>query len=330
MRKILKEALQAKTKKAMPILFYPAKQLIAKSVKELILSPIYQAEAMRLVSERVDSMASIAPMDLSLEAEAFGLKIEFSADRAPRAIGQLINSKEDAKALKIPTPTRGRIGLCINAIERAAKLIEHKPIIANLSGPLSVAGQLIDLRKILQTGQRDTLCATLEKVTEFLINCATRYKDSGASALIMAEPFAGIFSPEINAKFSVPYARRITESVRDKNFAVIYHNCGNNTVAQIADILKINADAYHFGNAIDIVEILNVVGADTIVMGNLDPLEIFCNKSPESSYSETLDLLKRTAKYPNFIISSGCDIPAQAKWENIDAFFSCVAKFYKQ
>ena len=94
----------------MPILFYPAKQLIAKSVKELILSPIYQAEAMRLVSERVDSMASIAPMDLSLEAEAFGLKIEFSADRAPRAIGQLINSKEDAKALKIPTPTRGRIG----------------------------------------------------------------------------------------------------------------------------------------------------------------------------------------------------------------------------
>ena len=118
--------------------------------------------------------------------------------------------------------------------------------------------------------------------------------------------------------------------MRDKNFAVIYHNCGNNTVAQIADILKINADAYHFGNAIDIVEMLNVVGADTIVMGNLDPLEIFCNKSPESSYSETLDLLKRTAKYPNFIISSGCDIPAHAKWENIDAFFSCVAKFYKQ
>ena len=26
-------------------------------------------------------------------------------------------------------------------------------------------------------------------------------------------------------------------------------------------------------------------------------------------------------QFENFMISSGCDIPAQAKWENIDAYF---------
>lgn len=35
-------------------------------------------------------------------------------------------------------------------------------------------------------------------------------------------------------------------------------------------------------------------------------------------------------KYPNFVISSGCDIPAAAKWENIDAYFSAVSEYYSQ
>ena len=33
-------------------------------------------------------------------------------------------------------------------------------------------------------------------------------------------------------------------------------------------------------------------------------------------------------KYPNFVISSGCDIPPASKWENIDAFFKAVDEFY--
>ena len=33
-------------------------------------------------------------------------------------------------------------------------------------------------------------------------------------------------------------------------------------------------------------------------------------------------------KYPNFVISSGCDIPPMSSWENIDAFFRAVDEFY--
>ena len=34
--------------------------------------------------------------------------------------------------------------------------------------------------------------------------------------------------------------------------------------------------------------------------------------------------------YPNFAISSGCDIPPASKWENIDAFFAAVDEFYSR
>jgi uroporphyrinogen decarboxylase len=33
------------------------------------------------------------------------------------------------------------------------------------------------------------------------------------------------------------------------------------------------------------------------------------------------DLKEKCGKYPNFVLSSGCDIPWNASWENIKAFF---------
>ena len=42
--------------------------------------------------------------------------------------------------------------------------------------------------------------------------------------------------------------------------------------------------------------------------------------------AENMDLLNRCAAHPNFIISSGCDIPPMSPWENIDAFFAAAAE----
>lgn len=36
------------------------------------------------------------------------------------------------------------------------------------------------------------------------------------------------------------------------------------------------------------------------------------------------------AEFPNFVISSGCDIPPASPWENIDAFFEAVEEFYNE
>lgn len=42
----------------------------------------------------------------------------------------------------------------------------------------------------------------------------------------------------------------------------------------------------------------------------------------------TLDVMEKCCKYPNFVISSGCDIPPLSSWDNIDAFFAAVDEFY--
>ena len=59
-------------------------------------------------------------------------------------------------------------------------------------------------------------------------------------------------------------------------------------------------------------------------MGNLDPAAELAQGTPESVTAATRKLIETCGKYPNFIPSSGCDIPAHAKWENIQAFFAAL------
>ena len=83
MRKWLQEMLDAPQKTAMPILSFPAIQLLGISVKDLISDSDIQAKGMKAVADRVPSAASVSLMDLSVEAECFGSSIVFSDDEVP-------------------------------------------------------------------------------------------------------------------------------------------------------------------------------------------------------------------------------------------------------
>ena len=164
----------------------------------------------------------------------------------------------------------------------------------------------------------------LDKATQYLIRYGQAMKDAGADGIMMAEPLAGILSPDMAVEFSMPYVKRIIDALQDEEFAVLYHNCGNSVPQMLEGIYALGAAAYHFGNAIDMEAVMKVTPADILVMGNIDPAGQFASGTVESITAATRDLLDKCGSYPNFVPSSGCDIPAHAKWENIDAFFKAV------
>ena len=75
MKKWLEELRLSPVKKALPVLSFPAVQLLGISVKELISDSDRQAKGMQLIAERTDSAAAVSLMDLSVEAECFGSRI---------------------------------------------------------------------------------------------------------------------------------------------------------------------------------------------------------------------------------------------------------------
>ena len=144
----------------------------------------------------------------------------------------------------------------------------------------------------------------------------------------MAEPLAGMLSPDFSNEFSSRYVRQIVEAVQDDDFIVIYHNCASHVLLMLDSVLSTGAAAYHFGNAIRMREALDLVSSEIVVMGNVDPAGQIQNGTQDSVKEETTRILNECHAYQNFVISSGCDIPPASKWENIDAFFEAVESFY--
>lgn len=325
----LEQIKQAEVKKAIPVLSFPGIQLIGINVPTLINDSDMQSKCIKAVADRCDTAAAVSLMDLSVEAEAFGATIKTSVDEVPTVIGMVVDTEEDAKNLRIPKVGEKRTGIYIESMKKAVKSITDRPVFAGVIGPFSLAGRLMDMTEIMVKcyTEPEVVHMVLEKVAEFSIEYIKAYKETGSNGYVMAEPAAGLLSLEMNEKFSTAYVKRIINETQDENFIVIYHNCGN-SVPLVESLVSNGANAYHFGDAINMQEILEKMPRDTVVMGNISPSKQFRNGTPQSIYENTTDTMKQCGSYSNYIISSGCDIPAMSPWENIDSFFKAAKDYY--
>ena len=317
------DLIAAPLKKPLPLLSFPCVQLMDVTVEQLIKDSALQAKGMKLVADRVPSAASVSLMDLSVEAEAFGASIHVTADEVPTVVGALITEEEEADALQIPEVGAGRTGLCVEAIRKAAQEIKDRPVLAGVIGPYSLAGRLMDVSEImiLCYDEPDMVHTVMEKATAFLISYCNAFREAGADGVVIAEPLTGLLSPGLAREFSHPYVQKLIAAVQTDDFCVIYHNCGDNVPHMITDLYRLGALGYHFGDAINMLDILPQAPKDVLVMGNISPANSFRGGTPESIAAETKRLIENCSAFSNFVISSGCDIPPQSPWENIDAFF---------
>lgn len=320
------EAARGKYQRALPILSFPAVQKMHVTVDQLVHDASLQARAMELIVQETNSLAAISLMDLSVEAEAFGAQVRYFDGEVPAVTGQLVSDADEAAALKVPSVDAGRTRLCVEAIRLAKERITDRPVLAGMIGPYSLAGRLMDVTEIMYAcyDEPETVHEVLKKAAQFLIDYGTALKQAGADGVMMAEPLAGVLSPDMMAEFSAPYVRRIIEALQTEDFAVVYHNCGNAVPHMLEHVFAQGAAAYHFGNAVNMAEVLRQAPADALCMGNVDPASQFVQGTPESIARATCELMEKCAGYPNFVLSSGCDIPAHAKWENIYAFFGAL------
>ncbi|HPF42902.1 MAG TPA: uroporphyrinogen decarboxylase family protein [Bacillota bacterium] len=323
------EKIEVEKKNSMPILTFPAIQLFGITVKQLVSSSDLQAKVMAAIAEKYPVSAVLSMMDLSVEAEEFGATVRFFDMDVPTVTGRVINDMDAAKKLMVPLLGGKRTLQYVEGIRKAKALIPDKPIFAGVIGPFSLAGRLMDMTEIMVNCylEPEMVHITLEKATEFIIKYIKAFKLAGADGVVMAEPAAGLLSPEICEEFSSRYIRRIVKETADDKFVFVYHNCGN-TIPLHETIASINADIYHFGDAIDLEEMLKVFPADKLVMGNISPARVIRNLEPKKIKEEVTNLLKRCSKYENFSISTGCDIPPMTPLENIEAYFSAISEYY--
>lgn len=328
MKKIVKNMLADKAK-TMPILSFPSARLLGVTVSELLKTPEMQAKGMAAVKERCPLGASVSMMDLSVEAEAFGASVRFFEDEVPIVEKGIIDDIEQTADIVVPAVGAGRTKLYIDTICEAKKRIADMPVFCGCIGPYSLASRLFDMTQLMYAcfDDEENTLLLLEKTTRFIISYIKACKAAGADGVVLAEPVAGMLSPNLAKQFSDPFVKQILEAVGDENFVTVYHNCGNAVANMKENLAGLPADVFHFGNAVKLSEMLPAFSKESLVMGNVDPV-LFRTGTAEEIEKQTKAVLEECSAFENFMLSSGCDIPADAKWENLDAYFRTVGEFY--
>lgn len=315
--------------KTVPILSFPSAQLLGISVQKLISSAEMQAQGMLAVLERCPVGASLNMMDLSVEAQAFGAKIRVSENENPTVEKGIIDDIADSASVVVPPVGAGRTGTYIEGVRLAKQKIKDAPVFCGVIGPYSLAGRLFDMTELMMEcfDSPDDVKILLSKCAEFITSYIKAFQAVGADGVILAEPAAGLLSPALAEEFSTPFVKEIFDGVNRDDFVLCYHNCGNSAADMTDSLSALPADIFHFGNAVDLKKTVEALPADRIIMGNVDPV-LFRRGTPDEIYADVRRVFNACGKYENFMVSSGCDIPAASSWENIDAYFNAIKDMY--
>ena len=328
MNGFIQQLLNSDKRIAIPIMTHPGIEAIGKNVIDAVTDGEVHYQAIKNVTETYDTTACTVIMDLTVEAEAFGCAISMPEHEVPSVTGRLVCDEGSVNRLQVPSLSAGRMPEYLKANRLAVEDIKDKAVLSGCIGPFSLAGRLYDMSEIM-VGiyiEPDVIKTLLDKCTEYITLYCKELKAIGATGVIMAEPAAGLLSNEDCLEYSTVYVKQIVEAVHDDNFTVVLHNCGNKGHCTQA-MIDSGAAALHFGNAVNMVETLEQCPSNLVVMGNIDPVGILKQATPEEVYRITADLLAKTAQYRNFVISSGCDMPPFVPDVNIKAFYRAIADF---
>lgn len=310
--------LQSKKPPIIPLLGAPGIKLSRTTLRENLTDGETQYKTLSLLLEEFQPDGIFPMMDLSVEPEALGLKIEFPDNAPPSVREHPIKDEEALESLKKDWKgIGGRMPVFIDVVKRMS---ESFPILkgAYMLGPFTLAGELVGVEDFLQMliSNPHFVKEVLAFATEVLKSYGKELFAAGADVLAILDPTSVTLSPKYFDEFSAPYIKELGESLKRP---IILHICGNTNhlIERMADT---KAMGLSLDSMVDLREVAERVPRNVALIGNLDPVSVFWQDKPEQVKRKTRELLERMKDVDNFVLSSGCDIPVEAPLENIYAF----------
>jgi uroporphyrinogen decarboxylase len=262
-------------------------------------------------------------MDLTVEVEALGSEINFPENTNPSVAKPLIKNREDLKILKGNWQgISGRMKVFIEVMEKIAKkysIIKGGYVI----GPFTMAGEFMGANDIaMQAMLNPELVSELVNFSlEVISEYANALFNAGADAIAVLEPLAVILSPKKYKEFSLYPFKKLVSNLNNK--PLILHICGN-TNHLIKSMLDSGAVGLSLDSGINFEELKKIIPQEITLMGNLNPVKIFLQSTPDQVAEATKSLKESMKDTKNFILSSGCDIPLDTPLKNIEAFMKAA------
>ena len=264
-------------------------------------------------------------MDLSVEANALGRYTVFPKEESATVVLDSFNISEVKKIENIDIKFDGRVLSYVETIRMMKNGLPESVFKgAYVTGPYTLAALLIGAEEaaistILKPEQFHILCSlTTKKILDY-VECLV---SAGAQIICILEPSAVMLGPEHFEEFSMKYVKFISEFCKNLEVASVYHVCGN-SMHLIEKMCQAGVDALSLDSketGVNLTEVAERISKNIIIIGNISPIGSILKAKKENVEEEVCILLKSMEHYPNFILSTGCDLPQETPLENILAF----------
>lgn len=266
------------------------------------------------------------PFCMTVEAECMGADVYMGTKvTEPRVVKYPIESVSNWRELKKIDVNTARAKTVIDAIKILKEKNNDIPIVANLTGPVSLASSLMEpmtyykeLRK-----KKNEAHEFMEFVTDNLIEFGKAQLQAGADVLTISDPSGTgeILGAKTFNEFATPYLNKIIDNLKPyAKGGTIIHICGK-LKSIYNELNDLHSDAISFDsitNAKQVVE--NVHGK--IIMGNVSTFAI------ENGTEESLKNISNQCLNSGVdILSPACGIGVRSKLNNIKVLVECAKQY---
>jgi uroporphyrinogen decarboxylase len=305
--------------KVIPLIGIAGVKLSNTSIKQNLTNSDVQFDTIRKIYENYRPDGIFTFMDLTVEAEVLGLKINFPENDNPSVAEHPVKTLSQLQDLsKKYTGVSGRMQVFIETVEKMVQNLDTHAG-AYVIGPFTLAGEL--------NGVSDLLMNTIEDAdfTRELVNFSTKVVqdytqklfNAGADTVCVLEPTAMMLSPELYETYSLKPFQTILKAVDYK--PMILHICGD-TTHLVEKMAQSGAQGLSLDSVVDFEKIIRKIPSEMELIGNLDPVDVFLNGDNEKVTAATKCLKDKMQKHDNFVMGTGCDLPLETPLDNVHAF----------
>lgn len=302
----------------MPLMGFPGTRITQTTLKQNEFNWSTQFWTLSELARHFQPDGVFTFMDLSVEANALGLPVRFPMSESPTVEHAIVETQSDLhRFYKMDVLADGRVRVFIETVKLMKRHIAAW-CGGYVIGPYTLAA--------LMMGATETAIATfdnpalLHETLTFTTYVITRYANAlakaGADTVAILEPSAVMLSPKQYHEFSGQYTRQI---IAQMNALPILHICGS-TNHLINEMVATGAQGLSLDSLVDLSAIAARIPDDVVLIGNINPTAIMVDETPQGVYRATSELAESMKPYPNFILSTGCDLPPETPLENIKAF----------
>jgi len=302
-----------------PILGYPGLNSEGATVKECLLNPELHAKIIRKTLDHFHPDAALPLLDLTVEAEAYGLKAEYSEREPPH-----LRSCIPLKCWVDEKPDGSRIPLMVETARLSSSQISEVPVGFYVTGPFTLAGQIVGIQNLFMglIKDQDNVLNLVRSCTTTIVDYTKQLKETGLDFLVIADPTPSLLSPkQFNDFAKTPLAKVVDAFSGDS----ILHMCGRS-----GHLLKQMAETGVTGVSIDenikLSTAVNSLPSSMVILGNYSPTKLAFEK-PDEIRTEVREMLSTVDREAQVVASTGCDISASTPEVNIHTFIQTVKTY---